>query len=509
MNSKNKYYFLILPLVVLLSLLIGTQAPQIDSATILGPLIKVNNLSDYIHLFRSSEVYDIQPIRDLFHLFDLLLFKLTNISRVGVLSNIILFIFLYFLITKFFSIERFSTPKLLGLLFIGHPAIFIIFTEETSKKHILSLIFFLISYILFNKFMHDNFKHYKWYFISLCSFLFSLLSHPISIFLPIYLLVQRKISIRYIYNLLPFFLIALIIGLINYYYYLYSYTESSGNLKFNDSYNIGEIISYIGLYLYKFIIPFNFPLFYKSVGVAELIFSLGTFVSIYISFKKLSVHNFLKIWIPFLCIIFILYHKNLDNKYLNTYFLFGSLSFFTLSFYILTTFKSLSKKYLLIIYCLFLMINSYNVYLRSNPLEFYKNSYAYEPSCANLNSLLSFYVKNTNYKGEFLALSKTWLNQECQIRNKSFNYINLMILTNMLYLDDKIPYSKKVELVKDKIKNTNELNLVLSALAMKYNIKQNFYFLDNSLFRDSILYKELKDYCLENKCTKKGSPKAP
>src|SRR5690606_2429551 len=79
--------------------LFNSEVPNLDNHIILKPLEEVGSFSDYLQLYKDKKIYDVQPLRDLSHLFDIKFYKLTGIY-IGVVHNLLIFWITSFLIFK-------------------------------------------------------------------------------------------------------------------------------------------------------------------------------------------------------------------------------------------------------------------------------------------------------------------------------------------------------------------------------------------------------------------------
>src|SRR5690606_6362825 len=135
----------------------------------------------------TSKILDIQPVRDASHYIDLKINSLMGIENFGLIHNIILLFIITYLLFKISTYYQLKSKIYLASIFLIHPAIFHVFVEETSRKHILSFLFSLLTLYIYLK---TDFKSLKSKAISFLTFTLSVFSHPISLYLPVTLLIS-------------------------------------------------------------------------------------------------------------------------------------------------------------------------------------------------------------------------------------------------------------------------------------------------------------------------------
>ena len=123
---------------------------MLDHGLIIKPLESINSFSDYSDAFKKGKIYDLQPLRDLSHKFDLVVVDITGFEHFPLIVNLLI---LYFTALALFKLFLFYFSERISLFivscFLFHPAIFFIFVEFTSRKHILSFLFFTLGALAF------------------------------------------------------------------------------------------------------------------------------------------------------------------------------------------------------------------------------------------------------------------------------------------------------------------------------------------------------------------------
>ncbi len=149
LRNKENLLILVASLVSIIPYLTAFRSEPImvDYTLIIEPLKDIRGIIHYFNMLIDGDLYDIQPIRDFSHLFDIWLENIFTFNQVGLLQNILILFLTSFFI---FRISLFFLPKkislFLALIFIFHPLSFNVYVQITSRKHILSFLFFLLSF---------------------------------------------------------------------------------------------------------------------------------------------------------------------------------------------------------------------------------------------------------------------------------------------------------------------------------------------------------------------------
>ena len=134
----------------------------------------------------------------------------------------------------------------------------------TERKDVLYTAFYLLSIILYQKYLID--KKYKYIFLSFLVFVFSILSKGMAASLPILLLVldyyngRRLLNFKVIIEKIPFFAVSLLMGILN----IMAQRDFYGVRK--DVFSISEQLAFSSYsfvqYIIKSIFPYNLSAFY-------------------------------------------------------------------------------------------------------------------------------------------------------------------------------------------------------------------------------------------------------
>jgi Tfp pilus assembly protein PilF len=171
---------------------------------------------------------------------------------------------IFILIRKLFS--NLSIAYLVALLFGIHPLHVEAVAWITSRKDLLYVFFFLGSLYAYTAYLDDGNKK-RFYLLSLVLFLFSCLSKiqaailPVALFLVDYLRSGKLISRKRLDEKIPFFLIAILLGIIN-----IIAQKGYGYIDYKAPYSATErlIIFCYGFaqYIFRILIPANISVFY-------------------------------------------------------------------------------------------------------------------------------------------------------------------------------------------------------------------------------------------------------
>jgi protein O-mannosyl-transferase len=218
------------------------------------------------------------------------------------LINCILVYRFIFLLTKNNSLVAFIT----SLLFAIHPLHVESVAWVSERKDVLYTLFFIAGHISFTKFIDTGNK--KQYWLTLLFVILSLMSKPAAVIFPVSLfcidiLRNRKFSVKGIIEKIPFFIPAILIGLLT----ISAQKEvgATGGDQFTFAKNI--LFGFYGIMMYfiKMIIPFGQSAFYPLPALNEKLpmlyyvaplFSLLLAVIIYLTWKK---HRYVAFGISF------------------------------------------------------------------------------------------------------------------------------------------------------------------------------------------------------------------
>jgi tetratricopeptide (TPR) repeat protein len=240
------------------------------------PLTMISLSLDYYFTVKSEK--HAEPPAEI----DATVFHTTNLI-LHLLNVILVFVFIYIL-----SGKRISVAFITALLFGIHPMHVESVAWISERKDVLYAFFFmggLIFYLLYR-------KSSKWiyYLITILLFFLSLLSKPAAVIFPLILLaidyyVKRKIGLKMILEKIPYFLLAILFGIITF------VIQSKVAVADFQVFTIFQRLMFATygfiMYLYKCLLPYNLSAFYPyphldSSGNIPAIFYLSPILVLFI-----------------------------------------------------------------------------------------------------------------------------------------------------------------------------------------------------------------------------------
>ncbi len=226
-----------------------------------NPLIYSFNLKDFFsqNVMGNYHPFTILTLALEYHFFGLESTGYHTVNLLLHLLNVILVFYTVFLIS-----ENAGVALVASLLFGIHPMHVESVAWASELKDLLYTCFFLASYFFYLKYLKDLKK--KYYVIALFLFLVSLLSKAMAASLPLILLLtdyfkERKINIKIILEKIPFFLLAIALGVV-----AILAQKSGGAVQSMASFSFPQRIVFAGYgfisYIFKLIIPLNLSAFY-------------------------------------------------------------------------------------------------------------------------------------------------------------------------------------------------------------------------------------------------------
>lgn len=437
-----------------------------DSDTLITPLKKITSIHDYIQARKKEQIYDVQPVRDVFHIIDIKLDHFFKSLHFGLVTNIIILLLTQFFLYRVLSflLQNTKLSFYLSLIYLVHPTTANVYVAFSSKKHILALLFFLIFYNSFLRSKYDFKRIISQSFI----FLLSLLSHPIAILLPFWILFQRKYKnfIELIKSNFLLFLNSLIIGILNLNYYRSTFTSQTGFAKNSFTMEIGEKLLIWGRMFFQILAPFQHAPQYNESSPLGLI-GLGLVpIFYYLGLKHINKYSFINFTIPPALIFITLYHNGSNIFFLNTYLLIP-LVFVLILFGKALNKRVFSNKYYLLLIPL-IIISFRDTYSRKSQSYFYDYTSDKEQSCPLVQAAVLASLIESNVE-VFKKKSSIWLQTRCRMLNKRLIKYPVFIMTNMIYFDKKLSLQKKSELINKKITGQHDKKLIQIALLYKYH----------------------------------------
>lgn len=220
-----------------------------DDKLLLSPLLENSSVTGYFKALEESRIVDRQPLRDLSYLMDIALkkhfplwsFHLTNII-IGLLS-----LFIFFRLAQFYLKDKFL---LIGttVLLAFHPSLWLTLSWISGRKHLLSFFFILLATLAIHVFKRK--RNSNFLLLSIISFFFALLSHPIAIFWAIwtfYFLKDENKVVKFQFTF-PAILLSLIVAWTNFHYYQGIYLKQGASAKIISGYSFAESILALGRY---------------------------------------------------------------------------------------------------------------------------------------------------------------------------------------------------------------------------------------------------------------------
>jgi protein O-mannosyl-transferase len=299
-NPDAWKYYVALAIILLISFLIylpvfhnGFLSWDDDTYIKDNPLIYSINLKE---IFSHYVLGNYHPLTILALAIEYLFFGLnpTGYHAVNLLLHLLNVILVCY--TVYLLSDKVAVALIASLLFGIHPLHVESVAWAVELKDLLSTFFFLASYIFYLKYLNDRQK--KYYICALLLFLASILSKAMAASLPVVLILTdyfkgRKFNRKAILEKVPFFLIAIVFGIV-----AVLAQKSEGTTNFIDFPLPQRILfacyGFIS-YLYKLLLPINLSPFYpypvksgESVPVqyyAYLVLFIGLIVSVFYSLR--------------------------------------------------------------------------------------------------------------------------------------------------------------------------------------------------------------------------------
>ncbi len=228
-----------------------------DDTWLLDPLFSIKSIKEFIYYLFSSKNPDLQPVRDLSLMVDVVIFKFTGLYSFH-LQNVLLWSASCLFVRKIF--RRFtSNANTWALFFAVHPIVTMNVSWISARKHILAFLFIAWAtdaFLAWNK----NPKK-KYVFEMFGGYFLSLFAQPVAIFWPLWCLFYvRKWRIEFI----PFLGLMVFTLWANYCHYAAVYgpseqLEAIGPFAINSP---GDILLALGRYTWNIFFPWKYTVTY-------------------------------------------------------------------------------------------------------------------------------------------------------------------------------------------------------------------------------------------------------
>lgn len=460
-------------------ILIAQKTVSPDSDLVFLNLEKVNGFFHYFKMLFSYQLYDFQPIRDIFLYLEKFVFELLNIN-ISIHLNILFFTVTAIFLSKTLQLKYFlerSTSLMYTCLFIGYPLFCATLSWGFAKKHLLSLMFIVMAtYYLIELVKKNKLRNSVYIFV-----LYGLanLSQPINIlwifWAFIYLYNHGK---KYLKCLIPNLITFALISYWNFSYYQNSlafqkYFES----KTESVFNISTKILGLGHYTFMSIWPYEQALSYSighwtvMLGITLLV--LMTYLLIKFSSKKKET----LIWLIYAVLpltVILSNPKILSDNYLIT----PAIGIFIILVNIiekfnLRTLKSFQIGFIVLL-TFFIIYTNKESRLWLNPIKFAKErNFERRPNCDSaINLAMKIYTINgVDIDNE---LKNFILSNKClSIKSKQ----PLALMLKLVYLFSYMNYfdgSKSFEEKEISFKKLEKFNFYPSILFANYLYEKGF-----------------------------------
>ena len=309
---------------------------------------------------------------------------------------------------------------LLLSVFVLHPIFSKTITHVGVRKHLLSFLFIVF---FMNIYLSD--KKDGWRAIKMTTFfVLSLLSQPINIFVPIWCFfhsyfVKKHRLIQIIKELSPLFLCALIIGILNIWWYL-SYQKILGVHKYVEDDTFALRLMAIGRYYSFYFLPIRFAEFYGpqsfltivGIGIAPIFY--------WVCVKRINLRIFLIYALLFYVALTPVILQMFYTFASETYFLLAATALFILTLFLLEDIQWTKVKIIpILIIGFFLGLQTTKiVHSRMSVESMRRSSYENDPNCINLYYLVHCLFAQekideaTTYGNEMVVRQCFWTNRE-------------------------------------------------------------------------------------------------
>jgi hypothetical protein len=260
-----------------------------DDIQIVPPLLSIHSFRDFFSYLLPGRSMDIQPVRDISLMADVLLQRWTGFPFFH-LHNVLLWFCSGLIVFRIFQRFVDSAPLAMAATaaFTLHPMMVMTVGWISARKHILAFLFFLLALEAFFAWVESR-RRAHWV---LGFYLLSVLSQPILVFFPVwcalFLACQESLRNRLRSPLLLFlwaFMIAAVAA--NYLHYDFAYRnspEARAALELSSFSPVGDVLLALGRYAWNIFVPWTqYGLLYsresglKFYGLAVCVLVVGLF----------------------------------------------------------------------------------------------------------------------------------------------------------------------------------------------------------------------------------------
>lgn len=430
-----------------LPLISAPTLPDVDLNLVIQPLRDMENLADYFSIFLSKKLFDIQPIRDISLIIDIVVERIINREVFG------LFNLLYWSITILFFEKilkqcfNFSNPRLLTLVVAFHPLMAWVISWPTARKHILSCMFVTIATYSYLRWCKK--KSFKYGFSTVANYLFSIYSQPISLLfivpLIIYAWTKNRLKKDRIVLISITVLFAITAGL-NHYYYSELYPQFTEVEKIKDLNFSSYFIQLLGLSrsITQLISPIHFA---ASYAPPSLLSFIGLPIGVILIYIGVISQGLL---MTMMSASFVLYPLVLlsispSNIFVSdTYLLISLINLGIILGLFISKRPESYKAFLVLILLTFLPKNLYEQKLNLELYSKFKISYDREKNCKNTHSYANELLKKHELKA-FMEISSIALKNKCGFKGRSGQILLSRIYGFRIYLDPKLSLEQKLD----------------------------------------------------------------
>lgn len=420
-------------------------------------LIKLSNPWEYFTKLFQGQMYDFQPIRDLFLLIDVWGERVLGFSFRILSNTVMLGILLYFSV-KLFEKWNLSRHSLI-CLFALNPVLLHIVGIDTAKKHILSAIFI----VMFLNQIYSVKRNDK---LSVLFLILSILSQPINILLGLIPVAKSYFESRSVKDNIKFAVITIFFAGLNWLYYRYSFTELVGVSKYY-SLPVEDKVFSLGRFFFQIALPIELIYFYFKGAILNFVGIIAFVLIGYAIYKsKLTLPKELYVFM-FLSGFIIVNTQSTQIFHQDTYVLTALIGFLFLMSDILSKFSIKKRRVFVFIISIFYVYNSIQLLISKQSYGvFIERSVASNPSCRNVYNATKFYFTRQNIS-KMLDYGEDMISRKCFFHTKDDIALNSLMNAEILYYTKELSLVEKINIFSTK-KNQSELDIfILLALSVE------------------------------------------